>query len=81
MGHARGVILLAGGRHGLPVDEFAATEVKRAVTGHGHATKAQVQASVASQLGLQQVPDPPDVADAIALAICAARRNVELTSS
>lgn len=81
MGHARGVILLAGGRRGLPVDEFAATEVKRAVTGHGHATKSQVQASVANQLGLEQVPDPPDVADAIALAICAARRNMQLTST
>ena len=81
MGHARGVILLAAGRHGLPVEELAATEVKRAVTGHGHASKRQVQASVAGQLGLETVPDPPDVADAIALALCAARRVALLDAS
>ncbi|MAT82022.1 MAG: Holliday junction resolvase [Phycisphaerae bacterium] len=74
MGHARGVILLSGGRRNLPIDEFAATEVKKAVTGRGHARKQQVQASVAAQLGLDHVPDPPDVADAIAIALCAARR-------
>ncbi|MDG2422475.1 MAG: crossover junction endodeoxyribonuclease RuvC [Phycisphaerales bacterium] len=75
MGHARGVILLSGGRRDLPIDEYPATEVKKAITGRGHARKQQVQASVASQLGLREIPDPPDVADAIALALCAARRR------
>ena len=74
MGHARGVILLSGGRRDLPLDEYPATEVKKAITGRGHARKQQVQASVAAQLGLSEIPDPPDVADAIALALCAARR-------
>ena len=75
MGHARGVILLCGGRRGLPIQEYTATEVKKAITGRGHARKSQVQASVAAQMGLSHVPDPPDVADAIALALCGARRR------
>lgn len=75
MGHARGVILLCGGRRNLLIQEYTATEVKKAITGRGHARKSQVQASVASQMGLSHVPDPPDVADAIALALCGARRH------
>ena len=74
MGHARGVILLAGQIKGVTIDELPATEVKKAITGHGHATKEQVQLAVAKQLGLAEPPSPPDVADAIAIALCAARR-------
>ncbi|UCD76920.1 MAG: crossover junction endodeoxyribonuclease RuvC [Phycisphaerales bacterium] len=74
MGHARGVILLAGQSCGLEIGELAATEVKKAITGNGHASKEQVQLAVMSQLNLQQPPSPPDVADALAIALCAARR-------
>jgi crossover junction endodeoxyribonuclease RuvC len=74
MGHARGVVLLAGQLRGLEIDELAATEVKKAVTGNGHASKQQVQLAVMRQCLLQQLPEPPDVADAIAIALCAARR-------
>ena len=74
MGHARGVVLLAGQLRGIEVDELSATEVKRAITGNGHAPKQQVQASVMVQCGLAEPPSPPDVADAIAIALCAARR-------
>jgi crossover junction endodeoxyribonuclease RuvC len=74
MGHARGVVLLAGEARGIQLDELAATEVKRAVTGNGHASKMQVQRAVMDQCGLQRMPQPPDVADAIAIALCAARR-------
>ena len=80
MGHARGVILLAGQRRDLVLDELPATEVKKAITGHGHASKHQVQMAVMAQCGLSEPPSPPDVADAIAIALCAARR-VQLENS
>jgi crossover junction endodeoxyribonuclease RuvC len=74
MGHARGVVLLAGERQGIEIDELAATEVKKAVAGSGHASKHQVQMAVMQQCGLSEPPSPPDVADAIAIALCASRR-------
>jgi crossover junction endodeoxyribonuclease RuvC len=74
MGHARGVVLLAGQSRGVTIDELLPTEVKKAITGHGHATKQQIQEAVRSQCGLDEAPSPPDVADAIAIALCAARR-------
>ncbi len=74
MGHARGVVLLAGEVRGIQLEELAPTEIKRAVTGHGHASKNQVQRAVMTQCGLKRMPQPPDVADAIAIALCAARR-------
>lgn len=74
MGHARGVCLLAIRRAGVSVYELAATEVKKSVTGGGHAGKRQVQLAVQAQLGLADMPSPPDVADAIAIAITGARR-------
>lgn len=74
MGHARGVILLCAQQRGLPVQDWPATEVKKALTGYGHASKEQVQRAVQSQCGLDDIPSPPDVADAIAIALCHARR-------
>ena len=74
MGHARGVVLLAAERRGIPTDELAPAEVKRALTGNGRATKQQIQEAVMAQCGLAAPPSPPDVADAIAIALCAARR-------
>ena len=74
MAHGRGVVLLAGQARGLPIDELAVTEIKKALTGNGHANKRQMQMAVMAQCGLAQVPEPPDVADAIAIALCAARR-------
>jgi crossover junction endodeoxyribonuclease RuvC len=74
MGHARGVVLLAGQSRGIELDELGATEVKKAVTGGGHASKQQMQHAIMAQCGLAALPEPPDVADAIAIALCAARR-------
>lgn len=74
MGHARGVVLLAGQSRGVAVDELLPTEVKKAITGHGHATKLEMQRAVQWQCGLDELPSPPDVADALAIALCAARR-------
>ncbi len=74
MGHARGVILLAATQAGLDITELAATEIKKAITGYGHAGKRQMQLAVQSQCGLAEPPTPVDVSDAIAIALCAARR-------
>lgn len=74
MGHARGVILLCAQRRGLGITELGATEVKKSLTGNGHASKEQMQRSVQHQYGLAEPPSPPDVADAIAIATCCARR-------
>jgi len=76
MGHARGVILLAARQADLPVAHLPSTEVKKSITGNGHATKQQMQLAVASQCKLDKPPSPPDVADAIAIALTAARRLV-----
>ncbi len=76
MGHARGVVLLAGQSRGVVIDELMPTEVKKAVTGYGHATKLQMQQAVQWQCRLAELPSPPDVADALAIALCAARRSM-----
>jgi len=68
MGHARGVILLAARRAGLPIAELAPAVVKRSMTGSGRASKEQVQSAVQSRFGLARPPTPADVADAIAIA-------------
>jgi crossover junction endodeoxyribonuclease RuvC len=74
MAHARGVMLLAAEQADLPVADLPATEVKKSITGNGHATKRQMQLAVQAQCSLEQPPHPPDVADAIAIALCHARR-------
>ncbi len=74
MAHARGVILLVAVRAGARVLELPPAEVKKSITGNGRATKEQMQRSVAAQMEFAEPPDPPDVADAIAVAICGARR-------
>ncbi len=76
MGHARGVVLLAARQHELVLGELTATEVKKAIAGNGHASKEQMQHAVMLQCGLPEPPSPPDVADAIAIALCAGRRLV-----
>jgi crossover junction endodeoxyribonuclease RuvC len=70
MAHARGVIFLAAALRGVPVVSYAATSVKKTVTGSGRASKEQVQHVVQRELGLARLPEPPDVADALAVALC-----------
>src|SRR4051812_19477223 len=70
MGHARGVILLAARRRGVRVEQFAANRIKQSVTGHGHASKEQMQRAIMARWNLPTLPDPPDVADALAVALC-----------
>ena len=70
MGHARGVICLAGAQAGIPVVHYAATQIKRILTGSGRAPKSQVQRAIQQELGLSETPEPADVADALAIALC-----------
>ena len=79
MGHARGVMLLAGAVAGVRVASFNATTIKKTITGSGRAPKPQVQRAVQQELRLATLPDPPDVADALAVALCAyyVERNYE----
>lgn len=75
MGHARGVILQRAAESGASVKSFAATRIKKSLTGHGRASKEQMQRAIQSILGLATVPEPNDVADAIAVALCCANEN------
>lgn len=70
MGHARGALCLVAAEKGLQVYDYAATQIKRMLTGNGRASKTQIQLSVTRLLGLDSVPEPPDVADALAVALC-----------
>lgn len=70
MGHARGVICLAAAQAGIPVISYSATQVKRMLTGNGRAPKTQMQQAICHEFGLAAPPEPPDVADAMAIALC-----------
>jgi crossover junction endodeoxyribonuclease RuvC len=70
MGHARGAYCLAAAQRDIPVFSYASTKVKKLLTGAGRAPKSQMQQAVQLQLKLASVPEPPDVADAIAVALC-----------
>ena len=70
MAHARGVLLLEAARRNCRILHLPATTVKKHLTGSGHARKDQVQRAVAEVLSLEQIPEPPDVADALAIAYC-----------
>ena len=69
MAHARGVICLVAAQAKLNVTGYAPRKVKKAVTGAGGATKSQMQQVIKEILGLKGLPEPHDVADALALAI------------
>ncbi|MGA8295481.1 MAG: crossover junction endodeoxyribonuclease RuvC [Acidimicrobiales bacterium] len=83
VGQASGVALLVAAEHRCPVVEYTSNEVKQAVAGYGSAEKAQVQSMVARLLRLAELPKPPDVADALALALChiAAQRSAALANA
>ena len=74
IGEGRGIAILSAAMANLHVSEYAATIVKKSVTGTGAATKMQVQAMVKNILGLSEIPKPADAADAIAIAICHCHR-------
>lgn len=72
LGHARGVALAVAARRGLPIEEYTAQQIKKAVTGSGRADKAQVQQMITLRLGLADLPQV-DAADAVAVALCHAQ--------
>jgi len=72
MGHARGVILQRCAQAAIEVRSFSATRIKKSITGNGRASKEQVQKTIQTILSLPQIPEPNDVADAIAAALCCA---------
>jgi crossover junction endodeoxyribonuclease RuvC len=72
MGHARGVILQKCAQAGIEVRSFSATRIKKSITGNGRASKEQIQKTIRTLLSLSAVPQPADVADAIAAALCCA---------
>ena len=78
MGHARGVIIVAARRRGIRCEQFPASRVKQSVAGNGHASKAQMQRAIQSQWNLPEPPEPADVADALAIALCCGSHLDEL---
>lgn len=74
MAHARGVIMLAAALRGVPVHGYAAARIKKSLTGSGRAPKAQMQHALRTELGLDRLPEPHDVADACAVALCHVQR-------
>jgi crossover junction endodeoxyribonuclease RuvC len=74
MGHARGVLLLAAQQAGLALVEVKPNEVKKSLTGFGHAGKDQVQRVIQQHFALAKLPTPADMADALAIALCGAQR-------
>lgn len=70
MAHARGVIVLAAAERGVPVSGYAASRIKKTLTGSGKAPKEQMQHAIQVELGLDRLPEPHDVADACAVALC-----------
>jgi crossover junction endodeoxyribonuclease RuvC len=70
LGQVRGVAMLAASSVGLQVSEYAPLTIKSAVVGYGRAEKQQVQHMVTRLLNLAEIPESPDAADALAIAIC-----------
>ncbi len=70
MGHARGMIYLCAAKHKIPLSSYAATRIKKALTGNGRASKLQMQEAVKNTFKMKEPPSSPDVADAIAAALC-----------
>jgi crossover junction endodeoxyribonuclease RuvC len=80
MGHARGAILLVAAQAGVPVTSYSATHIKKALVGSGHASKEQMQRAIQSHFGLKVAPEPPDVADALGVALCHAHRTTRMVT-
>ena len=69
MAHARGAVALAAGSCGIKLASYPATKIKKSITGNGMASKAQVQRAIQGLLGLKVQPEPPDIADALAVGL------------
>jgi crossover junction endodeoxyribonuclease RuvC len=70
LAEVRGVVLLAAAQHGISVHSYAPRLIKASVAGYGNADKHHVQVMVRSMLGMTEMPEPADAADALAVALC-----------
>jgi len=70
LAEVRGVVLLAAAQHGIAVYSYSPRQVKASVAGYGHAEKRQMQLMVRALLSMRETPEPPDAADALAVALC-----------
>jgi len=70
MAHARGAILATAAERGVPIVHYTPTQIKRLLTGSGKASKDQIQRAIKTELGLDRLLEPHDVADAFAVALC-----------
>jgi len=70
LAEVRGVVLLAAAQHGIAVYSYSPREVKASISGYGHADKRQMQLMVKALLAMAETPEPPDAADALAVALC-----------
>jgi crossover junction endodeoxyribonuclease RuvC len=75
VGRAQAIAILAAASRGIPIYEYTPAQVKQMVTNYGASSKEQVQEMVRLQLGLAEVPQPSDAADALAVAICHLRET------
>lgn len=73
MGHARGIIFLKAAEAQIKIFPYASTRIKKSLTGNGRANKNQVQRMIKALLSLKALPEPPDTADALAIALCHCR--------
>jgi crossover junction endodeoxyribonuclease RuvC len=70
MAHARGAILMVAAEEIVPVVHYTPTHIKKLLTGNGRASKEQIQFAIRNELGLENILEPNDVADASAVALC-----------
>jgi len=70
IGRAQAIAILAATNKGIPTYEYTPTQIKQRVTNYGASSKEQIQEMVRLQLGLSQIPQPTDAADALAVALC-----------
>lgn len=70
LAEVRGVVLLAAAQHQVEVFSYAPREIKASIAGYGHADKRQMQLMVRALLAMSETPEPPDAADALAVALC-----------
>jgi len=80
MGHARGVILQKCAEAGIKVKSFGATRIKKSLTGNGRASKIQVQRTIQTIFSLPEIPEPNDVADAMAAALCCSNSIADIAA-
>ncbi|MEG1497104.1 MAG: crossover junction endodeoxyribonuclease RuvC [Clostridiales bacterium] len=78
VGHARGVVLLAGAHCHVPIYEYTPLQVKQGIVGYGRADKKQVQFMVKTILNMKEIPKPDDAADALAIAMCHGQSNKQM---